>query len=179
MSPAIVILFTVAAIVPVSSVQTMLDSFSYCNSSGMVECSARVRKVNRTTAALYGKFVLNTDIDSSFNGAVEVHHSPLGNNQFNRYPMKIGPVGFCEFLNDFWGDYYDSIVPYMPNIMKPRECPVSPRTIPINDWIMDPKMLPKYVPTGLWKVITMLKSEQKKQFYVMELIFKVYDDGYF
>uniref|UniRef100_A0A8D8AWN1 (northern house mosquito) hypothetical protein n=1 Tax=Culex pipiens TaxID=7175 RepID=A0A8D8AWN1_CULPI len=68
----ITILLTVAAIAPVSSVQTMLDSFSYCNSSGIVECTARVRKVNRTTAALYGKFLLNTELDSSHNVRINV-----------------------------------------------------------------------------------------------------------
>ncbi|EDS29611.1 conserved hypothetical protein [Culex quinquefasciatus] len=158
---------------------------------------------------------------------VELHHSALGNNQFNRYPMKLGPTGMCDFLDKYWDDYYEYAVKYVPNIVKPRECPfgaktyqiadwimdsemlpqyvptglwkdyyeyvveyipnvakpgecpLSARIYAINDWIMDARILPPYVPTGLWRVIQVMWDNSTGQSFTMELIFKVYEDGYF
>ncbi|EDS29609.1 conserved hypothetical protein [Culex quinquefasciatus] len=147
--------------------------------SGLMELNARVRKINRTTAALSGNFVQNVDMDTNFNGLIELHHSPLGNNQFNRYPMKLGPINLCAFLDTHWSDYYKYIVIYIPNVPKQGECPMTARTYPINDWIMDAEMFPPYVPTGLWKMIWTVWDNSTGHNLIMEIIFKVYDDGYF
>ncbi|XP_038116652.1 uncharacterized protein LOC6039479 [Culex quinquefasciatus] len=166
-------------IVSVSSFQVMFDSVNFFNSSGLMELNARVRKINRTTAALSGNFVQNVDMDTNFNGLIELHHSPLGNNQFNRYPMKLGPINLCAFLDTHWSDYYKYIVIYIPNVPKQGECPMTARTYPINDWIMDAEMFPPYVPTGLWKMIWTVWDNSTGHNLIMEIIFKVYDNGYF
>lgn len=85
----------------------------------------------------------------------------------------------CDFLDKYWDDYYEYAVKYVPNIVKPRECPFGAKTYQIADWIMDSEMLPQYVPTGLWKVISLLSSTKNEHFFVIEIIFKVYEDGYF
>lgn len=68
--PSCLLILTIS---PASSVQVMFDSFSYCNGTGMMECTVRVRKLNRTTAALSGKIIQTVDIGDSF----EVSHVSL------------------------------------------------------------------------------------------------------
>ncbi|XP_038115518.1 uncharacterized protein LOC119768730 [Culex quinquefasciatus] len=174
-----VLMLSLLVIAPASSIQVMFDSVSNCNGSGVIDCNVRVHKINKTTAALMGELVQNMEVDDSYVGSVELHHSSLGNNQFNRYPMKMGPTGMCDFLDKYWDDYYEYAVKYAPNIVKPRECPFGAKTYQIVDWIMDSEMLPQYVPTGLWKVISLLSSTKNEHFFVIEIIFKVYEDGYF
>lgn len=114
-----------------------------------------------------------------FKTSIDLYHSSLGNNQFNRYPMKIGPINMCNFIDNFWSDYYERVVKYVPNLMKPNECPYNARTLEVNDWILDAEMFPTFVPAGLWKMIHVIKDEGNGHYYTMEMIFKVYEDGYF
>lgn len=67
----------------------------------------------------------------------------------------------------------------VPNLMKPNECPFNARTLEVNDWILDAEMFPTFVPAGLWKMIHVIKDEGNGHYYTMEMIFKVYEDGYF
>lgn len=66
-------------IVSVSSFQVMFDSVNFFNSSGLMELNARVRKINRTTAALSGNFVQNVDMDTNFNVSL-ISYTSLKNN---------------------------------------------------------------------------------------------------
>lgn len=105
-------------------------------------------------------------------------HSPLGNNQFNRYPMKIGPIGWCDFMTTFWPDYYPYGVKYVTNLWKPHECPVYPSKQQFNDLILDASILPQYLPTGLWRVEITLSKNRVVRLYFL-ILFKVYESGYF
>ncbi|EDS29608.1 conserved hypothetical protein [Culex quinquefasciatus] len=145
----------------------------------MVDCDVRVHKINRTTAALIGNIVQKVDIGGSYSALIEAYHSPMGNSQFNRYPMKIGPISMCEFLNDYWGDYYGYVVQFIENIAKPGECPFTARSYQVKDWIMDSRLLPPYVSTGLWRMMWSAWDNQTGDVFTTEIVFKVYDDGHF
>ncbi|KAL1397476.1 hypothetical protein pipiens_009732 [Culex pipiens pipiens] len=125
----------------------MLQSFLQCNSSGMIDCNLRVRKINRTTAALTGNLTFNVDLGRDIETSVDFYHSALGNNQFNKYPMKIGPMSLCDYLEHLWGDYRGYVVGFVPNVPEVGECPLTRRTLLVNDLILDPRIFPPYVPT--------------------------------
>ncbi|XP_038115519.1 uncharacterized protein LOC119768731 [Culex quinquefasciatus] len=101
MIPTRTILLSFLTVCCVGSFQVMFDSVGSCSSTGLFECNMRVRKLNRTTAALVGNLSQTEDVGSNFKALIELFHSPLGNNQFYRYPMKIGPIGTCAFLEKF------------------------------------------------------------------------------
>ena len=53
-------------LVSVSAIQMMFDQLRHCTSNGMIECNVRVRKINRTVAALYGNATLKVALGDSF-----------------------------------------------------------------------------------------------------------------
>ena len=54
------------------SIQVMFESFLQCNSTGVLECNLRVRKINRTTAALVGNFTYTKDVGSDYEVFLDV-----------------------------------------------------------------------------------------------------------
>lgn len=174
----ILILLVLSGSSTIVALQYMFQGFNGCESNGVMDCTLRVRKVNRTTAALNGTIILHKDLDGSYETFIEVFHSPLGNNQFNRYPMKIGPLGFCEFMRTFWGDYQPYLAKYVTNLAEPDECPMRARTLIFRDLQLEAEMFPRYVPTGLWKLQWRMQSG-KVDFFAVEMLFKVYENGYF
>lgn len=62
----IVFCLLAAAVTSVQLVQIMFEQFRRCSSNGVIECNLRVRKINRTVAALYGNVSILIDIGDSF-----------------------------------------------------------------------------------------------------------------
>lgn len=114
-------------------------------------------------------------MQTSFNG----YHSPLGNNQYNLYAMKVPPITICNFMKNFWGDYYGYFVPYVPTIEKPGVCPITARYLPFNDFLLDPAMFPPFVPTGTWKLVWRATDNSTGRFFSVEAVFKVFPDKFF
>ncbi|EDS34420.1 conserved hypothetical protein [Culex quinquefasciatus] len=174
------ILFLLAAsVATVVSIQAMFEQFKQCTSNGVLDCNMRVRKVNRTLATLYGNATLNVDLGDSFITSVNLYRSMLGNNQYNLYPMKVSPTGVCKFMQEFWGDYYPYVVVYVPQMEKPGVCPITARQLQFNDMVLDERMLPRFVPTGLWKMVLRAENGHTGMYFQIEIIFRVYPDGYF
>ncbi|XP_041775524.1 uncharacterized protein LOC121595545 [Anopheles merus] len=68
----------------------------------------RVRKYNRTTIVLNGTFTSKIVLDNKYVVSTQLFHSPLGNQQFNHYPMKLPTHQLCDFvdmLHDEYGEY--------------------------------------------------------------------------
>ncbi|XP_052565927.1 uncharacterized protein LOC120428048 [Culex pipiens pallens] len=172
-------LLLTVALASVAAVQMMMDQFKECTSNGVLECNLRVRKINRTTAALYGNVTLLVDLGSNFVTGFNVFHSAKGNNQYNLYPMKIPALDTCTFSNSFWKDYYPYIVPYVPEIEKPGVCPIAAKLLHFNDLVLDGAMFPPYVPPGLWKMVWKGTENGTDKFFVIEVVFKVFPNGFF
>lgn len=170
--------FFILTLTSINCVQIMFEQFRQCSSNGVIDCNLRVRKINRTTAALYGNATVRMDLGKNFKTWFDAYHSPLGNNQFNLYPMRVPPMGVCDYLERFWGDYYPYMVGYAPNLVKPGECPLSVRVVQLDDMILDPRMLPPYVPKGLWKLVWHANATGMDKYFLVELTFKVYPDGH-
>lgn len=111
--------------------------------------------------------------------SINLYRSMLGNNQYNHYPMKVSPTGICKFMKEHWGDYYAFIVVYVPQMEKPDVCPITARQLQFNDMVLDERMFPQFVPTGLWKLVMRADNGQTGQYFQLEVIFRVYPDGHF
>ncbi|XP_001854113.2 uncharacterized protein LOC6042967 [Culex quinquefasciatus] len=168
-----------AAVASVELIQVMFDQFKHCKSNGILNCNLRVHKINRTVASLYGTATFRVDLGESFVTSCDVFHSPLGNNQYNLYPLKIPQVSVCTYLEKYWEDYYPYIVGAVPSAPKPGECPVSARELHFNELIMDARMFSPYMPTGLWKLVWRASDTNTDKRFEVELTFRVYPDGHF
>ncbi|XP_055636717.1 uncharacterized protein LOC129775711 [Toxorhynchites rutilus septentrionalis] len=162
----------------ISPVQVMYEGFSQTNGSEVVEFDMRVRKINRTTAALNGKATIKEDLTNKFICQADALHSPKGNNQYNVYPMKISPTGLCNFTNKVWSDYHPYFERYSEDMMQIDECPVLQRVVLFKDMIVDKKMFPRYIPSGLWRILVQCSEDMGRSF-GFEMKMKAYEDGYF
>lgn len=116
---------------------------------------------------------------NAFQTSFSLSYSRLGNNQFNLYPFRIVPVGFCTFMNKFWGDYYPYFVRFVPQLERPGVCPVTARLLRVNDLVLDSKLFPNYMSPGLWKLQWRGTDIAAGKHFAMEVVFKVYPNGYF
>ncbi|XP_039452829.1 uncharacterized protein LOC120431774 [Culex pipiens pallens] len=142
-------------------VTLQLERFEQIGGAHFVDSSQlRVRKFNRTAFVLNGTFALLTDIDGSYEGAVKVAYSTLGNNQFNEYPMKLARKRFCDMLVTEYVEYQFiwkncTNMPYIEQ--ETREfCPFPKGVYWVRDLIPDASFVPRVVPTGLWRMTWML-----------------------
>uniref|UniRef100_A0A182QL79 Uncharacterized protein n=1 Tax=Anopheles farauti TaxID=69004 RepID=A0A182QL79_9DIPT len=111
----------------------------------------RVRKYNRTTIVLNGTFTSKVILNNSFYVSTSLFHSPLGNQQFNHYPMKLPAQHLCDFVNSLYDDYGE----FLTNIynMPPRgTCPIQPQDVHTIDKVFPTRSVPPYLPKGLWKI---------------------------
>lgn len=92
--------------------------------------------------------------------------------------MKIGPTGWCDFLEESWDEYYPYGSQYVTNLWKPGECPVPLSHQVYNDFIVDAEMFPKYMSPGLWRLTVTLSKDEKAGLETRFLV-KVYENGYF
>lgn len=93
--------------------------------------------------------------------------------------MKIGPMSLCDYLEHLWGDYRGYVVGFVPNVPEVGECPLTRRTLLVNDLILDPRIFPPYVPTGLWMMLWRVADKSGANYGQIDLVFKAYADGYF
>uniref|UniRef100_A0A4Y0BPI3 Uncharacterized protein n=1 Tax=Anopheles funestus TaxID=62324 RepID=A0A4Y0BPI3_ANOFN len=88
-------------------------------------------------------------------------HSPLGNQQFNHYPMKLPSQRVCDFLNTLHDDYSE----YLTNIYNLPErgtCPIYPQDVYTIDKVFPAKAVPAFVPKGLWKAFIIFSLEEEE-----------------
>uniref|UniRef100_A0A182MAU8 MD-2-related lipid-recognition domain-containing protein n=1 Tax=Anopheles culicifacies TaxID=139723 RepID=A0A182MAU8_9DIPT len=125
----------------------------------------RVRKYNRTTIVLNGTFAPKIVLNNSYRVSTELYHSPLGNQQFNLYPMKLPAKQVCDFmdtLHDEYGQYMVNVY----NLPERGTCPIYPREVYTIGKIFPSEVIPPYLPKGLWKVyiITWLDDVEVSKF---------------
>uniref|UniRef100_A0A182PLC8 MD-2-related lipid-recognition domain-containing protein n=1 Tax=Anopheles epiroticus TaxID=199890 RepID=A0A182PLC8_9DIPT len=136
----------------------------------------RVRKYNRTTIVLNGTFTSKIALDNNYKIVTQLFHSPLGNQQFNHYPMKLPDQPVCDFidmLHDDYGEYLTNVY----NMPKRGVCPIKPQSAYTKNKIFPTNAVPPYLPTGLWKIhiYTMLNETEASKY---EWIVKIASDLY-
>ncbi|XP_035775605.1 uncharacterized protein LOC118457836 [Anopheles albimanus] len=159
------------------ALQVIFESVESDEGLGLFETELRVRKYNRTITVVNGTFSWNAALDDSIVVSMELFHSPLGNQQFNYYPMKIPTSGVCQFMKTIYDEYSE----YLYNIvnMPPRdECPILPRKALILDKFFPSKAVPQMVPAGLWKAHVFVKDNEVLVG-CFTVVVKAYNDNYF
>uniref|UniRef100_A0A182WGA5 Glycosyltransferase family 92 protein n=1 Tax=Anopheles minimus TaxID=112268 RepID=A0A182WGA5_9DIPT len=111
----------------------------------------RVRKYNRTTIVLNGTFASKIVLNNSYRVSTDLFHSPLGNQQFNHYPMKLPAQQLCDFM-DSLRDEYGPYLTKVYNLPERGTCPIHPREVHTIDKIFPTEVIPPFLPKGLWKV---------------------------
>ncbi|XP_061519081.1 uncharacterized protein LOC133394113 [Anopheles gambiae] len=134
----------------------------------------RVRKYNRTTIVLNGTFTSKIVLDNKYVVSTQLFHSPLGNQQFNHYPMKLPTHQLCDFvdmLHDEYGEYLVNVY----NMPERGVCPIKPRSAHTINKVFPTKAIPPFLPSGLWKIYiyTSLKEKDVSKF---EWIVKISTD---
>ncbi|XP_058839873.1 uncharacterized protein LOC131695406 [Topomyia yanbarensis] len=113
----------------------------------------RVRKFNRTTWVLDGEGELFVDLTDEYQASVTFAHSPLGNNQWNEYPMKISKDKLCNVFNGSYKEYQPYFIDYtnMPRVEEEWVCPFPKGQYWVRDLAPDGSFIPSVVPAGYWR----------------------------
>ncbi|XP_058119676.1 uncharacterized protein LOC131293218 [Anopheles ziemanni] len=140
------------------ALQGMFESFEQ-SGEDVVFLDLRVRKINRTTSPLNGTAIVRVPLGNDIQLSMDLFHSRLGNNQFNHYPMKLPSAGNCDFIKNMHINYKEQLT-LIENFPGEGECPVSPRTVEVRDYVFPSEVLPAIAPRGLWKAtITYLSMD--------------------
>lgn len=92
--------------------------------------------------------------------------------------MKIAPTGLCNFTDELWSEYHPYFERYSENMMQIDECPVLERVVQFKDMIVDKDMFPRFIPSGLWKLVVQCNENTGRSFgFVMKM--KAYENGFF
>ncbi|XP_052898284.1 uncharacterized protein LOC128305044 [Anopheles moucheti] len=164
----------ILCVVSVTGIKVVFENFVQESGYEYGTFDIRVRKFNRTVTSLNGSVFLHQWIDNSIVFSLDLFHSRLGNQQFNHYPMKLPSSGTCDFLDNLQSTYGEYLGP-LKNIPAIGECPFSPRTIDVIDYVFPSEPVPKVMPRGLWKALLTgkINEEEIVSYYVLV---KGYDD---
>ncbi|XP_053666152.1 uncharacterized protein LOC128715296 [Anopheles marshallii] len=121
----------------------------------------RVRKYNRTTIVLNGTTTLKTILNNSYVLSTDMFHSPLGNQQFNHYPMKLPSQRVCDFLNTLHDEYSKHLTDIY-NLPAHGTCPIYPQEVYTINKVFPADAVPAFVPTGLWKAFIIFSLEEEE-----------------
>ncbi|XP_065092166.1 uncharacterized protein LOC135713015 [Ochlerotatus camptorhynchus] len=160
----------------VFGVQVMYEHFRQINGTDLLDASSvRIRKLNRTTSAMNGTFILKEPLDNSYKIGISVYYSRLGNNQFIHYPMKVPSIGVCDFFSEIYPTYYPYLKEGVVNFPPTTECPLTPKVVYIRDYVVSPFLVPPFVPKGLWRVrLTLTHNEEAVV--ITDTMSKLYSD---
>nr|XP_019556272.2 uncharacterized protein LOC109425457 [Aedes albopictus] len=154
--PNLLLLLQLNLLSLVFGAHVMYEHFRQINGTEFVDAqSVRIRKLNRTTTTMNGTVTVKRPLDNSFTVAMHLFHSPLGNNQFNYYPMKIPTIGVCDFMRKVYPTYYPHFKKAVLNLPPTSDCPIQPRVVYIRDYVVSESLVPellRFVPKGLWLV---------------------------
>uniref|UniRef100_A0A182IXU8 Uncharacterized protein n=1 Tax=Anopheles atroparvus TaxID=41427 RepID=A0A182IXU8_ANOAO len=169
------LLVTVAlAIEPVVCYKGNYERFEQFFGHEYIDMDLRVRKYNRTTMVLNGTMFIRQPIDDTIVFSSDVFHSRLGNQQFQHYPMRLPTSGCCQFIDNIHNEYPEFIGD-IGNIPVLGECPVSVRSMIIDDKVFPTSVLPDSLAAGLWKLVITGAIEEKAVIRLMISI-RLYDD---
>uniref|UniRef100_A0A182QKG2 MD-2-related lipid-recognition domain-containing protein n=1 Tax=Anopheles farauti TaxID=69004 RepID=A0A182QKG2_9DIPT len=124
--------------------------FEQTQGQNLLWCDLRVRKINRTTAVLNGTVHFLIPATNEYQLSIDLFHSPLGNQQFNHYPMKLPTSGACDFIDSIHENFPHYVYMFV-NLPAKNECPASVREVYIRDECFPSDLLPPVMPPGLWK----------------------------
>uniref|UniRef100_A0A1S4HDX7 Uncharacterized protein n=2 Tax=Anopheles gambiae TaxID=7165 RepID=A0A1S4HDX7_ANOGA len=151
----------VISAVPLLALQIDYERAEQLSGFDMINTTLRVRKYNRTTKVLNGTTASSTILNNSFLISTDIFHSPLGNQQFNHYPMKLPSKPLCDFLDMIYAEYSDCLE-NIYNLPERGTCPILPLEVHTIDKVFPAKSIPPFVPKGLWKafIIFTLNDEE-------------------
>ncbi|XP_058839874.1 uncharacterized protein LOC131695407 [Topomyia yanbarensis] len=123
--------------------------FHMANFSGI-----RVRKFNRTTWVLDGAGDFFVDLTDEYQLSLTAAHSPLGNNQWNEYPMKISKDKACNILNGPYKEYQSYFIDNsnMPRVEEEWVCPFPKGHYWVRNLAPDGSWIPSVVASGYWRL---------------------------
>ncbi|XP_049548256.1 uncharacterized protein LOC125959476 [Anopheles darlingi] len=130
-------------------------------------CDLRVRKFNRTASVLNGTIHVLINANDSVTFSTDIFHSPLGNQQFNHYPVKIPTSGVCTF-KDHIHQHYPKVAELIVNLPGPGECPITIRQMYVFDQLFPSDFVPAVTRPGLWKLLIkgFLNDVQALEYYL-------------
>ncbi|XP_055602448.1 uncharacterized protein LOC129751150 [Uranotaenia lowii] len=157
-------------------IEMELQRIEQLEGNGFLTSQLRVTKYNRTTPVVTGTISYFEDMDNSYTFEMQCAYSPLGNNQFNEYPMNLKKQNFCDFINTTYREYQhiwkkgSDWIQVGPKGLCPW--PKGVYTFE-NFWVSDTSFIPPVVPPGLWRV-RVVHTGPKKQRSVIQLFTKVW-----
>ncbi|XP_055612479.1 uncharacterized protein LOC129759085 [Uranotaenia lowii] len=106
------------------------------------------------------------DMDNSYTFEMQTAYSPLGNNQFNEYPMSLKRQNVCDFLNttyreyqQYWKDGTDWI-----QVGPEGLCPWPKGIYTFYDYLYtDTIPIPPVIPSGLWRQTILFKGPNRQK----------------
>ncbi|XP_055608570.1 uncharacterized protein LOC129755897 [Uranotaenia lowii] len=156
----------------------LYEGFEQYNGTEVGEFILRVKKLNRTTSALFGTINLKKDLGADHNIDINFFHSPKGNQQFNHYPMKIPKTNMCDFTKNVFPDYEKYYKDVVDNIFQVGDCPITAREMTMNNHILDSNMFSPYNPSGLWRAVIKVEDSSGEGFTVAWTM-NAYGENYF
>ncbi|XP_055612477.1 uncharacterized protein LOC129759082 [Uranotaenia lowii] len=143
----------------------------------MFDCQIRIRKFNRTAPVITGPTTFFVDMDNTYTLEMKSAYSPLGNNQFNEYPMSLKKQNLCDFANTTYREYQEFLKEPGSNwtqLTGEGLCPWPKGTYSFNDlYLTDTSPVPPVIPSGLWRA-TFLYQGPNNQKGAMQFFIKVW-----
>uniref|UniRef100_A0A182RJZ2 Uncharacterized protein n=1 Tax=Anopheles funestus TaxID=62324 RepID=A0A182RJZ2_ANOFN len=141
-----------ACVRPAFAIKAAYERFEQLFGNEYIDFDVRVRKFNRTEMTLNGTVHVKQPIDNTIVFSTDVFLSRLGNQQFQHYPMHLPTGGFCEFI-DHLHEEYPTVIVDIVNIPQLSECPITERSMHIQDKLFPTEALPESLSSGLWKMV--------------------------
>ncbi|XP_055606785.1 uncharacterized protein LOC129754642 [Uranotaenia lowii] len=113
----------------------------------------RIMKFNRTMPVLNGSYTLNRDLDDDYEIGFTCARSPLGNNQYQEYPMKLSRLPICQFIKSYGHEYQHLYLNYSNTPYCPPEgfCPFPKGLYWFKNMHIDSNIFPPVFPEGYYR----------------------------
>uniref|UniRef100_A0A182PWJ8 MD-2-related lipid-recognition domain-containing protein n=1 Tax=Anopheles epiroticus TaxID=199890 RepID=A0A182PWJ8_9DIPT len=166
----LIVLFSfLLIIISLHGIQVDFERFEQLSGFHLYNSSLRVRKYNRTVVTLNGTLEIVASLDQSIMISTDIFHSPLGNQQFNHYPMKLPSKPLCDFLDMLYAEYSNCLA-NIHNLPERGTCPILPLEVYTIDKVFPTKSVPPFLPKGLWKVFIIFTLNDKEVLRLMWMI---------
>nr|XP_029733389.1 uncharacterized protein LOC115269116 [Aedes albopictus] len=126
----------------------------------IIRTNFRITKFNRTCAVLNGTGELLIDLDNHYTFQIIFEHSRLGNNQFNRSPIRVPEQPVCEFMKGAYREFQYMFVntTNYPQVGPEGLCPFPAGHYWNRNLVFDDTKVPPFMSEGFWRAILLFKG---------------------